>query len=94
MDTITIASSLAVIAFVFSDILTDEGEIFSWYYTLIQKLPKWLFKPLGACGRCLSGQLALWYGFTLDWKSHIVLIFLTILLTDIMLKIYERVENN
>ena len=88
------ASAIAVIAFVFSYILTEDGEILSWYFRLIQRLPDWLFKPLGGCSRCLAGQIALWYGFTLDWRSHIVLIFLTILLTDLTLKLYERIENS
>jgi hypothetical protein len=93
MDTILTASAITVIAFVFSYILTDEGEIMAWYYRLILRLPDWLFKPLGGCGRCLAGQIGLWYGFTLDWRSHIVLVFLSILLTDIILKVYERAEN-
>jgi len=94
MDTMIIASAIAVIAFVFSYILTQEGEILAWYFRLIFKLPDWLFKPLGGCSRCFAGQIGLWYGFTLDWRSHIVLIFLSILLTDIILKIYDRIENS
>ena len=93
MDTLTVASSVAVIAFVFSHILTDQGEILEWYERIILRLPDWLYKPLGGCGRCFAGQIGLWYGFTMDWRSHIVLIFLSILLTDIILKVYERVEN-
>ena len=93
MDTLITASAISVIAFVFSYILSDEGEVLAWYHRLIERLPDWLHKPLGGCPRCFAGQMGLWYGFTLDWRSHIVLIFLSILLTDLMQKIYERIEN-
>lgn len=52
---------IAIFAFVFCNILTDPDMIFGWYYNLIQKLPKWLSKPLGACEYCFVGQLSLWY---------------------------------
>lgn len=51
----------AVVAWVFCMVLCDEGMIFNFYYRWIEKLPDWLFKPLGGCEYCFGGQLALWY---------------------------------
>lgn len=31
-----------------------------WYIRAIMKLPKWLYKPLGGCLPCMTGQLTLW----------------------------------
>jgi hypothetical protein len=56
---------IGITAWVFTLILIEPDMIFYRYGELIRKLPDWLNKPLGICEYCLSGQLALWYYFTL-----------------------------
>jgi len=41
-------------------ILMSPGMIFYPYYRLIDKLPTVMFKPLGGCLMCFTGQAALW----------------------------------
>lgn len=41
--------------------LGDPGSIFSWYQRLIDPLPEWLWRPLGGCEMCLTGQVLFWY---------------------------------
>lgn len=41
--------------------LGEPGEIFGWYQRLIDPLPLWLAKPLGACFRCFTGQVCFWF---------------------------------
>jgi hypothetical protein len=54
----------AAFAWVFSNVLTTEGNVLAfygrWLEMLYQRRLTWLAKPLGWCGKCLSGQLALW----------------------------------
>lgn len=55
---------ISVVAVVFCDILTREGELFDfygrWLDSLEIKYPK-LAKPLGYCVKCFAGQIAAWY---------------------------------
>ncbi len=39
----------------------DKDDIFYWYQNMISYLPVWLFKPLGGCYICFTGQVCLWY---------------------------------
>jgi hypothetical protein len=81
---------VAIVAYVFI-LLTEEGMIFGWYGRLIQKMKQdWLYKPLGGCMACFSGQCALWYYLIANFHSynffdHIVFIsavILTVLFID------------
>lgn len=49
--------------------LTQSGAILSrygaWLERLVEQNRSWLAKPLGYCGKCLAGQLAMWTGFVL-----------------------------
>lgn len=55
---------IAITGYVFCNILTDAGMIFDFYYKQIERYevskPK-LYKVLGGCNLCFTGQLALWY---------------------------------
>ena len=50
---------IALIAYVFVQSIKPE-EIFAWYGKLIDPLPEWLWKPLGGCFKCFTGQLCFW----------------------------------
>jgi len=52
---------ISLIAFMFCAISQKEGSILNWYQKLIRKLPEWLFRPLGGCYICFTGQVCLWY---------------------------------
>ena len=58
---ITHAIVVGIVAWVFVFILMDSGMIFERWWLVLNKLPMWLSKPLGACEYCFAGQLALWY---------------------------------
>mgnify|MGYP003468304562 FL=1 len=52
---------IGIAAYVFADVLTNSGEIFAKYGDwLYRNHCKWWAKPLGYCGKCFAGQLALW----------------------------------
>lgn len=79
---------IAIISWVFVH-LGEPGEIFDWYQRLIGKLPERIWKPLGGCAKCLSGQIAFWYFlFTGDYNfvNHIFLTASTILVTILIEK--------
>ena len=82
---ITEAIVIGVVAWVFCIILMEEGMIFAWWWDVINRLPNWLQKPLGACEFCFGGQLALWYYLgtrllTSDYNAfyHIAFVSITI----------------
>jgi len=51
---------ISLITFMFCA-LGQEGMIFEFYQKLIKKLPTWIYKPLGGCYKCLTGQVCLYY---------------------------------
>ena len=51
---------ISLVAYIFT-VLTWEGKIFHFYRKLIDRLPDWLFKPLGGCHMCFTGQVCFWY---------------------------------
>ncbi len=69
------AFACAVIGFVYSDVLTEPDMLLHGTYKWIEKTLhnkckskmfedqweyKWIFKPVIACFRCVTGQIALW----------------------------------
>lgn len=75
--------------------LGEPGMIFSRYQFLIGKLPDYLFKPLGGCAKCLTGQFSLWYFlFTQPFNLLELLFFisLSILFTSIIVKLWQTFE--
>ncbi len=82
---------IAIIAYVFI-LLTEEGMIFAWWYKLIRRLPDVLYKPLGGCQACFSGQVSLWYFLVMRFDSynffeHLFFVAATILTVIIIDKI-------
>jgi len=94
---------IAVFAVTFSDILTQPGMILESYGRWLDQFyisrPK-LARPLGYCGKCLSGQIALWgfgafnsvnpFGCPLRWISYISL---TILLSAFLSAAYSKLTR-
>lgn len=81
---------VAVCAYVFI-LLTEEGMIFGWYGRLISKIKfDWIYKPVGGCLACFSGQLATWYYLIKYFHSYsltghvffICAVILTVLFLD------------
>lgn len=90
---------IGISAYVFSRILLDPDMIFGWAYKYLEKLPKWLAKPLGLCEYCLAGQLAfwsyLWYNFTsYDLVLHVVTTSLSIFTVEVINVIMNLKNNN
>ena len=57
---------ISIICYVFY-ILGEEGMIFNAYQKQIEKLPLWLYKPLGGCYLCFAGQVLTHY----YWTTHL-----------------------
>jgi len=91
--------AVAIVAYVFV-ILTSPGEIFYFWYRIINHLPDWLFRPLGGCFKCAAGQAALWFYLIRHFHSynffeHIFFISGTILTVMILDKLIDYdAENN
>jgi hypothetical protein len=52
-----------LLGWLFSGYLTQPGEVLGWWPGFVQRLPLpgWAHKPLYACGKCVAGQVALWW---------------------------------
>lgn len=53
----------AVFSYVFTQVLTQKGNIFGFYGDFLENVYQrwqWLAKPLGWCGKCFAGQVAFW----------------------------------
>jgi len=90
---------IAVIAFVFSELLITDGNIFAFYGRWIENLEgrglDWLSMPLGGCPKCLAGQLALWGylfrdGYTVS--GHLISIVFAIFFTEIIVVLYGKIQ--
>ncbi len=88
---------LAIVAFVYSEVLTEPGMALNWLFHLLNKLPEFLFKPLIGCFKCVSGQMALWVFLYFNWNgydliafgNHVFFISLTIIASWIVSKIWN-----
>lgn len=90
--------AVAVVAYVYSQVLTDSGMLLNRVYNWSERtLPGWLFKPVIGCYHCVSGQMAFWYyliiaialnRFQYDPFQHILFICLTIFLISFIHKAY------
>lgn len=103
---IILAIKLAVIAFCYSDKLTEPdmllGPLKYRITLLITSFPwlEWVFKPLILCPHCVAGQMALWTWIFIKlghtWIYTAIeagfFISLTILLIDVLLK-FKRWAN-
>lgn len=92
--------SVAIVAFVFVNVLMEPGMIFGGWYGILQRInerAEWLAKPLGYCGTCFSGQLSFWWYLIehrVDWTlfDHIVFVSQTIFIFMIINKWAQKNE--
>lgn len=90
---------IAVCAYVYSVILTEQEMIFNKLYLFAEnKLPRWLSHPLISCVYCVAGQMALWYYLVKYWENynliyHILYICFAIFTVDVILRIFKYLQN-
>jgi hypothetical protein len=66
------ALKIAIVAYIYSDVLTEGGMILNGLYVWLdsKKIPDWLFKPLIGCYKCVAGQMALWSFFVVNFSEY------------------------
>lgn len=86
---------LGCVATVFSHLLIIPGNIFGFYGRWLARLPEWLGNPLGECGYCFAGQLALWSYFFIDLNlvKHIFFIVGTIFFYHLISYVWEKLSD-
>lgn len=93
---------IAIAAFTYSVILTEDGHILHRLESnLYHKLPEWLYKPLIGCQYCVAGQWALWYYLMLFWADltpyrldvHIFFVLVTIYWVRPVSYLYEKMKE-
>jgi len=90
---------MAIVAFVYADLLTDGSHIFGWLYSTMEKYsPEWLFLPVIGCSKCVSGQMMLWHYLYHNYKhynvcDHVLHICLTIFLISIIKELYTWLKK-
>lgn len=83
LENIGLAFCLSIVAWVFVNILQDEGMILEWWGRVLDRLPGKLAHPLGKCDRCVAGSLAFWLFFLTGAYNpvrHLCFVSLTIFL--------------
>lgn len=55
-----LAVKLALVAYVYAEMLTEPGMILNWLHAYLSRLPDIIFKPLIGCYKCVAGQMAFW----------------------------------
>ena len=88
---ILLSFKISLICFIFL-VMGEPGMIFSFYQKLIDKLPDWLYKPLGGCSYCFTGQVSLWY-FIITQKFDILELLFFVSLSIFFVKIYSTIWN-
>lgn len=93
-----ITFAIALSAFVFTNILTADGQILQNVQDYLERhLPEKIYKPLIGCELCVSGQWALWFYlyFTLieqqqkyHWWLHIWVVMQTIFIARLISYLY------
>ena len=59
---------IAVVAYVYREILAYEDVLNWWFKFGLRFEDKWFYKPVWGCQLCFSGQVALWI-YTFNWIS-------------------------
>lgn len=86
---------ISLVAFMFV-YLGQPGYIFAWYQKLIDPLPEWLWKPLGGCVKCFTGQAMFWYYiFFMEYNfiQHLFYVSTAILLSMIYNKLTDYLDE-
>jgi hypothetical protein len=91
---------VSVCAWVYAEILTDNGMLLGRVFNIInERLPSWIGKPIMTCVYCVGGQMALWlyiflvFHFTeLEYNllHHIIFISFTIFYIKIIDKSWQN----
>jgi len=91
---------VSVCAWVYAEILTDNGMLLNRVFNVInERLPSWISKPIITCVFCVGGQMALWLYLFLVWKfselhynllHHIIFISFTIFYIKIIDKSWQN----
>lgn len=93
-----------IVGYVFASILIDDDMILGWYSRFLRKLryerrviPDWIYKPLGGCCICFTGQLAVWYYlFTriseYSAVDHVAFVCIAILTSHILITKFTNAE--
>jgi hypothetical protein len=82
MELFIFSLKLAIVAYIYSDVLTEGGMILNPIYVFLDTwkynkctgkklIPEWLFKPLIGCYKCVAGQMALWSFFVVNYSEYI-----------------------
>lgn len=84
---------VGIFAYIFWVLIQPE-MILHFYWKWINKLPDYLYKPLGGCNRCVAGQIGTWFYLIKYFKcynlfDHIFFICGTILTVLILDKIID-----
>jgi hypothetical protein len=77
---------ISIIAFVFVK-LGEPHEIFAWYQRLISRLPDIVYRPLGGCLKCFTGQVCFWYFLVTNIRDYNLLNHLSFTAAGIFLSI-------
>jgi hypothetical protein len=85
---------IAVVAFIYSDVLTESGMILNGLFRAAeQTLPSYIFKPLIGCFKCVAGQIALWFYLInaddFGFFQLVYMICLTILFSQLICRLYR-----
>jgi len=88
---------ISITVFIFVQ-LGEPGSVFGWYQKLIGNLPDWLWRPMGGCSMCLTGQVLFWYYLIVHFKDYNIIDHLFypaagIFLVTIYDYIYEKLCN-
>lgn len=106
IDQFTLVCVISVTAFVFSDVLSETGMIFNWYFRKLDRMNDkgmaWLAYPLGYCSKCFAGQIALWfyaikYYEIYDFTEHITFVVLAIFFAyelSLLNNLFKKITND
>lgn len=98
MTIITIACISAIIGFIYVDTLADSKGILSFMPLMATKYLPSKIAHLFHCGRCVAGQVALWYYLiaqfhTYNIVEHVVCVVLSIFMTTIIGDIFHNARR-
>jgi hypothetical protein len=93
---------IGIVGYVFTEILMSQGMLMEWYCEWLGKqhyggwMPEWVFKIMGGCGHCFTGQLAFWYYIFANEYSlpeHIAYVSVAIFTIEIIRTWLEKLKG-
>jgi hypothetical protein len=98
---------VAICGYTITVLLMEERGLLGWYMRWISGFPVWLYKPLGGCTLCFTGQLALWGFLMLDFGqsgifpllwgypvlNHVIFVLMAIFFTHLILQSEQYLTN-